>query len=108
RRIPWFLISKGRCFTAKCVFVFHAGCIRGVGNITLRVAVAQLARIRSVVLFYFGGGGGLRVLIFVALVGLRVSEIESAGRAVLPKFYMEDLNCETWRVFSSFSDGEWW
>ncbi|MCD7461698.1 CAAX geranylgeranyltransferase alpha subunit [Datura stramonium] len=34
-------------------------------------------------------------------VGMKVSDIESAARAVLPKFYSEDLHPESWRVFSS-------
>ncbi|WMV52254.1 hypothetical protein MTR67_045639 [Solanum verrucosum] len=32
---------------------------------------------------------------------MKVSDIESAARAVLPKFYSEDLHPESWRVFSS-------
>ncbi|PSS33356.1 Glycerol-3-phosphate acyltransferase [Actinidia chinensis var. chinensis] len=45
---------------------------------------------------------GLKLTIFVATVGLRVSEIESVARAVLPKFYMDDVDMEVWRVFSSY------
>ncbi|KAE8673774.1 Glycerol-3-phosphate acyltransferase 5 [Hibiscus syriacus] len=45
---------------------------------------------------------GLKLMVFVATVGLRVSEIESVSRAVLPKFYMEDIDMEAWRVFSSY------
>ncbi|PSR93122.1 Glycerol-3-phosphate acyltransferase [Actinidia chinensis var. chinensis] len=45
---------------------------------------------------------GLKLAIFVATVGLRVSEIESVARAVLPKFYMDDVDMEAWRVFSSY------
>uniref|UniRef100_M1ARP2 Glycerol-3-phosphate acyltransferase RAM2 n=1 Tax=Solanum tuberosum TaxID=4113 RepID=M1ARP2_SOLTU len=32
---------------------------------------------------------------------MKVSDIESTARAVLPKFYSEDLHPESWRVFSS-------
>lgn len=45
---------------------------------------------------------GCKILIFVGLAGLKVSEIESVARAVLPKFYLDDLDEETWRVFSGF------
>jgi glycerol-3-phosphate acyltransferase len=45
---------------------------------------------------------GYKILIFVGLAGLEVSEIESVARAVLPKFYLDDLDDETWRVFSAF------
>jgi len=43
----------------------------------------------------------LKLKIFVATVGLREPEIESVARAVLPKFYMDDVSMDTWRVFSS-------
>ncbi|GMH04259.1 hypothetical protein Nepgr_006098 [Nepenthes gracilis] len=42
----------------------------------------------------------LQLTVFVALAGLRISEVEAVARAVLPKFYMDDVNIEAWRVFS--------
>ncbi|KAK9168384.1 hypothetical protein Syun_000524 [Stephania yunnanensis] len=42
---------------------------------------------------------GLKLTVFVAVGGLREADIESAARAVLPKFYMDDVNMEAWRVF---------
>ncbi|KAK3031914.1 hypothetical protein RJ639_036710 [Escallonia herrerae] len=45
---------------------------------------------------------GLKLTIFVATVGVRMSEIESVARAVLPKFYLDDVDMEAWRVFSSY------
>lgn len=45
---------------------------------------------------------GLRLMTFIAVAGVRISEIESVARAVLPKFYMDDIDMEAWRVFSSF------
>ncbi|CAN0909548.1 Glycerol-3-phosphate acyltransferase 5 [Linum grandiflorum] len=44
---------------------------------------------------------GLKVMIFAATAGVRVSEIESVARAVLPKFYMDDVDMGAWKVFSS-------
>ncbi|MBA0697608.1 hypothetical protein Goari_021142 [Gossypium aridum] len=44
---------------------------------------------------------GLKLMVFFATIGLRVSEIESVSRAVLPKFYMDDVDMEAWKVFSS-------
>ncbi|TYI86565.1 hypothetical protein E1A91_D04G072800v1 [Gossypium mustelinum] len=43
----------------------------------------------------------LKLMVFFATVGLRVSEIESVSRAVLPKFYMDDVDMKAWKVFSS-------
>lgn len=48
------------------------------------------------------GDMALRLMIFVAVSGVRVSEIESVARAVLPKFYMDDVNMDAWKVFSSY------
>ncbi|KAK8593279.1 hypothetical protein V6N13_043122 [Hibiscus sabdariffa] len=45
---------------------------------------------------------GLKLMVFFATVGLRVSEIESVSRAVLPKFYMDDVDMEASKVFSSY------
>ncbi|WJX58745.1 Glycerol-3-phosphate acyltransferase 5 [Trifolium repens] len=44
----------------------------------------------------------LKLMIFVAVAGIHKSEIESVSRAVLPKFYMDDLDMEAWKAFSSY------
>ncbi|XP_004490877.1 glycerol-3-phosphate acyltransferase 5 [Cicer arietinum] len=44
----------------------------------------------------------LKVMIFVSVAGIHKSEIESVSRAVLPKFYMDDLDMEAWKVFNSY------
>ncbi|KAI4299551.1 hypothetical protein L6164_032998 [Bauhinia variegata] len=46
----------------------------------------------------------LKLMIFVAVTGIPESEIESVARAVLPKFYMDDLEMGAWRVFSSYEN----
>lgn len=43
----------------------------------------------------------LKLMIFVATAGLHESEIESVARAVLPKFYMDDVSMDAWRAFGS-------
>lgn len=45
---------------------------------------------------------GLKLTIFISVAGLRVSEIRSVARAVLPKFYMDDLNMDAWKVVSQY------
>lgn len=47
------------------------------------------------------GDDGLRLIVFVATAGVRFSEIRAVTRAVLPKFFFDDLNMEAWRVFSA-------
>lgn len=46
---------------------------------------------------------GLRLATFVAVFGVRKAEIESVSRAVLPKFFMDDLNINVWKVTSGFN-----
>ncbi|URD90921.1 glycerol-3-phosphate acyltransferase [Musa troglodytarum] len=45
---------------------------------------------------------GLRLMVFVAVAGVRESEIEAVARAVLPKFYVEDVDVAAWNAFSAF------
>ncbi|RWV92440.1 hypothetical protein GW17_00045187 [Ensete ventricosum] len=47
-------------------------------------------------------GLSLQLTVFVAVAGVRESEIEAVARAVLPKFFMDDVNMAAWSVFSSF------
>ncbi|KAJ8760305.1 hypothetical protein K2173_011858 [Erythroxylum novogranatense] len=51
----------------------------------------------------FGMGEfGLKLMVFVSTAGVRAAEIESVARAVLPKFYMDELRLEAWKVFNSY------
>lgn len=43
----------------------------------------------------------LRVMIFISFCGLRLKDMESVSRAVLPKFYLENLNLEAYKVVAS-------
>lgn len=43
----------------------------------------------------------LRVMTFITFCGLRTSVIESMSRAVLPKFYLENLNLHAYEVLAS-------
>lgn len=51
---------------------------------------------------FINEAAGIQLMIFLALAGLKMKDIEGVARAVLMKFYAEDLHPETWRVFSSF------
>ncbi|EXB63779.1 Glycerol-3-phosphate acyltransferase 6 [Morus notabilis] len=72
-----------------------------VGGV-LRLLLLLLASPLAGLLYYFiSESAGIQVLIFVTFAGMRVSDIESVARAVLPKFYSADVHPESWRVFSS-------
>lgn len=42
-----------------------------------------------------------RVMIFITFCGLRLKDMDSVGRAVLPKFYLENLNLHVYEVLAS-------
>ena len=44
----------------------------------------------------------VRALLYVAVAGLRVADVEAVARSVLPRFYAGDVHPEGWRVFRSF------
>ncbi|KAL6567746.1 CAAX geranylgeranyltransferase alpha subunit [Orobanche gracilis] len=71
------------------------------GGILRLLFLLRLAPMAGILYYFFSESAGIRVLIFAAFAGMRVSDIESVGRAVLPKFYSADLHPEAWRVFSS-------
>ncbi|KAF5739656.1 glycerol-3-phosphate 2-O-acyltransferase 6-like [Tripterygium wilfordii] len=89
------LLCGRSSFPYFALVAFEAGGI-------LRLLFLLLASPIAGILYYFiSEAAGIEVLIFATFVGMRVSDIESVARAVLPKFYSNDLHPEGWRVFSS-------
>ncbi|KAI3921768.1 hypothetical protein MKX01_005457 [Papaver californicum] len=43
----------------------------------------------------------VHLMIFISLVGLKVSDVKSVAKAVLPRFFLEDIQENTYKVFSS-------
>ncbi|KAL5554007.1 hypothetical protein UlMin_041408 [Ulmus minor] len=89
-------LLRGRSsFPYFALFAFEVGGI-------LRLLFLLLASPLAGLLYYFvSESAGIQVLIFVTFAGMRICDIESVARAVLPKFYSSDVHPETWRVFSS-------
>ncbi|CAK9170021.1 unnamed protein product [Ilex paraguariensis] len=91
----------GTLLIGRSSFPYFALVAFEVGGI-LRLLFLLLASPVAGLLYYFiSESAGIRVLIFATFSGMKVSDIESVARAVLPKFYSGDLHPETWRVFSS-------
>ncbi|XP_068345373.1 glycerol-3-phosphate acyltransferase RAM2-like [Pyrus communis] len=91
----------GTLLRGRSSFPYFALVAFEVGGI-LRLLFLLLASPLIGLLYYFvSESAGIRVMVFATFAGMRVSDIESVARAVLPKFYSADLHSETWRVFSS-------
>lgn len=91
----------GTLLRGRSSFPYFALVAFEVGGV-LRLLFLLLASPLAGILYYFvSESAGIKVLIFTTFSGMRVSDIESVARAVLPKFYSEDLHPESWRVFSS-------
>ncbi|TXG59042.1 hypothetical protein EZV62_016871 [Acer yangbiense] len=91
----------GTLLRGRSSFPYFALVAFEVGGI-LRLLLLLLASPFAGILYYFiSESAGIRVLVFATFAGMRVSDIESVARAVLPKFYSGDLHPETWQVFSS-------
>ncbi|KAK7300144.1 hypothetical protein RJT34_10980 [Clitoria ternatea] len=43
----------------------------------------------------------LKVMIFITFCGLRIKDMENTSRAILPKFYLENLNLHAYEVLAS-------
>lgn len=43
----------------------------------------------------------VHLMIFISLVGLKVSDVKSVAKAVLPRFFLENIQENTYKVFSS-------
>ncbi|KAL8475606.1 hypothetical protein ACS0TY_028316 [Phlomoides rotata] len=91
----------GTLLIGRSSFPYFALVAFEVGGI-LRLLFLILASPLAGFLYYLvSESAGIRVMIFATFFGMKVSEIESVARAVLPKFYSSDLHPEAWRIFSS-------
>lgn len=91
----------GTLLRGRSSFPYFALIAFEVGG-ALRLLLLLLASPLAALLYYFVSESvGIQVLIFATFAGMRVADIESVARAVLPKFYASDLHPESWRVFSA-------
>ncbi|KAK3027860.1 hypothetical protein RJ639_041494, partial [Escallonia herrerae] len=91
----------GTLLRGRSSFPYFALIAFEVGGI-LRLLFLLLASPIAGILYYFvSESAGIQVLIFATFCGMKISDIESVARAVLPKFYATDLHPESWRVFSA-------
>ncbi|KAL0385659.1 UNVERIFIED_CONTAM: Glycerol-3-phosphate acyltransferase RAM2 [Sesamum radiatum] len=91
----------GTLLRGRSSFPYFALVAFEVGGVLRLLFLLLLAPLAGVLYYFVSESAGIRVLIFATFAGMRVSDIESVARAVLPKFYSGDLHPESWRVFSS-------
>lgn len=90
------LLREADAFPYYMLVAFEAG---GIFRAVLLLLCAPLASFLSK---FVSRAAGIQVLIFVSLAGLKVERVQSVARAVLPKFFREDINPAAWKVFSAF------
>ncbi|XP_073303925.1 glycerol-3-phosphate acyltransferase RAM2-like [Primulina huaijiensis] len=91
----------GTLLRGRSSFPYFALVSFEVGGIFRLLFLLLLTPLAGFLYYLVSESAGIRVLIFATFAGMRVSDIESVARAVLPKFYSEDLHPESWRVFSA-------
>ncbi|CAN6321340.1 unnamed protein product [Urochloa humidicola] len=89
------LLRSRSAFPYYALVAFQTG---GVLRLALLLLLAPLAAALSRVV---SEASGVRVLIFAATAGVRVADVRSAARAVLPRFYAGDVHPAAWRVFAA-------
>lgn len=91
----------GTLLIGRSSFPYFALVAFEVGGILRLVFVLLCSPLAGFLYYFVSESAGIQVLIFATFAGMRVSDIESVARAVLPKFYSADLHPESWRVFSA-------
>ncbi|CAN0925774.1 Glycerol-3-phosphate acyltransferase RAM2 [Linum grandiflorum] len=91
----------GTLLVGRSSFPYFALVAFEAGGILRLLLLLLLSPLAGLLYYFVSEKAGIRVLIFATFAGMRVSEIESVARAVLPKFYTSDLHPESWRVFST-------
>ncbi|KAL6187403.1 hypothetical protein ACLB2K_038802 [Fragaria x ananassa] len=91
----------GTLLRGRSSFPYFALIAFEVGGILRLLFLLLVSPLAGLLYYFVSESAGIQVLIFATFAGVRVSEIESVARAVLPKFYSSDIHPESWRVLSA-------
>eukprot|EP01018_Ginkgo_biloba_P013183 Gb_32454 [translate_table: standard] len=91
----------GTLLRGRSAFPYFALIAFETGGILRLLALLLASPLAGLLYYLISETAGIQILIFATFVGVRIQEIESVARAVLPKFYSEDLHSVAWTVFSS-------
>lgn len=72
------------------------------GSVVRAFFLLVAAPFASLVYRFVSQSMGTGIMVFVTFSGLKIRDAELVARAVLPRFYADDVHPETWRVFNSF------
>ncbi|KAJ6820364.1 glycerol-3-phosphate 2-O-acyltransferase 6 [Iris pallida] len=91
----------GTLLRGRSSFPYFALVAFEVGGLLRLLLLLSFSPLAGLLYYLVSESAGIKVLVFATLCGVKVSDVESVARAVLPKFYSMDLHPESWRVFSA-------
>ncbi|KAK2985558.1 hypothetical protein RJ640_015194 [Escallonia rubra] len=92
---------NGTLLRGRSSFPYFALIAFEVGGILRQLFLLLASPLAGILYYFVSESACIQVLIFATFCGIKISDIESVARAVLPKFYATDLHPESWRVFSA-------
>ncbi|CAN6307888.1 unnamed protein product [Urochloa humidicola] len=95
----------GTLLRSRSAFPYYALVAFETGGAPRLALLLLLARLAVVLSRLVSEAAGVRVLVFAATAGARVADVETAARAVLPRFYAADVHPAAWRVFAACGTG---
>ncbi|XP_066385342.1 glycerol-3-phosphate acyltransferase RAM2-like [Miscanthus floridulus] len=92
----------GTLLRSRSAFPYYALVAFETGGVPRLLLLLLLSPLAAALRFLLASESACaRVLVFAATAGARVRDVESAARAVLPRFYAADVHPAAWRVFSA-------
>ncbi|CAM0871451.1 unnamed protein product [Alopecurus aequalis] len=91
----------GTLLRSRSAFPYYALVAFETGGVLRLALLLLLAPLGAALYYAVSEAAGVQVLVFAATAGACVADIESAARAVLPRFYAADVHPGAWRVFAA-------
>ncbi|KAF0912893.1 hypothetical protein E2562_019473 [Oryza meyeriana var. granulata] len=95
----------GTLLRSRSAFPYYALVAFEIGGVPRLALLLLLEPVASLLRRAASESAAGRVLTFTATAGARVSDVEFAARAVLPRFYAADVHPVAWRVFAACGGG---